>query len=178
MGSEALLTEGGRTVMYCVVTNSEQTRTGVLRRVLGAGGASSTTWLGGSWGSGQVGAAELSVSRGRAYLAASDGADWSVVAVDTAKRAELWSAPVPGAEAVDTPPIHAGGRLYLAYNGGGASFDDSSGDRLWYHKPQAAGTDPWETSSDTEPLVAGGVIFLPEPQGGWMSLDATGQEKP
>ena len=178
MGSEALLTEGGRTVIYCVVTNSEETRTGVLRRVLGAGGASSTTWLGGSWGSGQVGAAELSVSRGRAYLAASDGADWSVVAVDTAKRTELWSAPVPGAQAVDTPPIHAGGRLYLAYNGGGASFDDSSGDRLWSHKPQAAGTDPWETSSDTEPLVAGGVIFLPEPQGGWMSLDATGQEKP
>jgi serine/threonine protein kinase len=168
LGTEALTEESGTTVLYCAVRSAAQSRTGVLRWPVASDGTGTTTWVTGNWGGGQVGAPELSVSPGRAYLVVNGTGSSSLVAVDPVKRSEVWRTTIPGASNVDTPPLHAGGRLYMAYNGGVAVFDPVSGKRLWHREIPTASTD---FPSASEPLIAGGIIFLLSQERGWLSLD-------
>lgn len=78
MGSEALTKEDGKLLLHCATTDETQENTSVLRQELAKGADSKTTRVKGSWGFGQVGAAELSVTKGKVLLLA----DSELVAVD------------------------------------------------------------------------------------------------
>ncbi|MEV6108509.1 protein kinase [Streptomyces sp. NPDC051940] len=170
MGTEALVEESGKPVVYCAQSDVDGMR--LFRQELRVGGASKAIPVEGMWGSGQVAYPDLSAAAGRVYLVT----DVDVVAVDTGSGRELWRKPMPGTGMNDAPPVWAGGRLYVVSTTTAAAFDPESGNVLWQDEVPAEGVDQetLDMGLPVEPVVAGGVLFTPSAARGWVSFDTVG----
>lgn len=171
-GSQALLEEDGETRLYCVAVNDESAESALLSQELTAGAKGVRTEVDATLGGGQVGAPELSVTPGRVLFVAPTETGGELVAVDTVKRTELWRRPMPGLGQADAPPVQAGDRVYVANTRGVAVFASRTGKLLYQHSvPTIEDDSGMDTGLDTEPMVAGGIIYAPSTKAGWVSLD-------
>ncbi|WP_159767597.1 protein kinase domain-containing protein [Streptomyces sp. HM190] len=172
-GTEALLEEDGRPQLYCAAmdTYSAPSGQGVLRMELAKGAEATRTEAGATLGAGQDGP-ELSVTPGRVMYVASTATGGELVSVDAARRKELWRVRLPSKGQTDAPPIQAGDRVYVVNGQGAAAFDARTGRLLYRHSlPYLDDHSGFDTGLDTEPLVAGGILFAPSTKAGWVALD-------
>ncbi|MER6015760.1 protein kinase domain-containing protein [Streptomyces bluensis] len=182
-GSEALLDEDGTTRLYCTVTDvtdlTEETDTeyAILRQELAEGARGVRTPVDATLGNGQVGAPELSVTPRRVLLVAPTETGGELVAVDPVARTELWRRSLPGRGPADAPPVQAGDRVYVANLRGVAVYTARTGKLLYQHSvPDIEDASGMELGLDTEPMVAGGIIYAPSSKAGWVSLDTLDTE--
>lgn len=190
-GSEALLDEDGTTRLYCAVTDvtdvtdvADETgeagmQSSILRQELAEGAEGVRTPVDAALGNGQVGAPELSVTPRRVLFVAPTETGGELVAVDPVERTELWRRPLPGRGPADAPPVQAGDRVYVANLRGVAVYEARTGKLVYQHSvPDIEDDSGMELGLDTEPMVAGGIIYAPSSKAGWVSLDThdTGQK--
>ncbi len=180
-GSEALLDEDGTTYLYCAFTlftdktdgtDGTDTKSGILRQELTPGADGVRTPVDAILGNGQVGAPELSVTPGRVLFVAPSGTGGELVAVDPVERTELWRRPLASRGMADAPPVQAGDRVYVANTRGVAAYEARTGKLVYQHSvPSIEDRSGIEFGLDTEPMVAGGIIYAPSSKAGWVSLD-------
>ncbi|WP_149829282.1 protein kinase domain-containing protein [Streptomyces tailanensis] len=171
-GSQALLEEDGATRLYCIAVNDEDAESALLSQKLAADAKGVRTEVDATLGGGQIGAPELSVTPGRVLFVAPNQTGGELVAVDTVERTELWRRPMPGRGPADAPPVQAGDRVYVANTRGVAVFDSRTGKLLYRHSvPTVEDDSGFDTGLDTEPMVAGGIVYVPSSKAGWVSLD-------
>ncbi|SPF03402.1 protein kinase domain-containing protein [Streptomyces sp. MA5143a] len=172
-GTEALLEEDGKPQLYCAAVDkySAPFGQGVLRMELAKGAEVIRTEAGATLGAGQPGP-ELSVTPGRVMYVASTATGGELVSVDAARRKELWRVPIPGKGQTGAPPIQAGDRVYVVNSRGAAAFDARTGKLLYQHSvPYLDDESGFDTGLDTEPIVAGGILYAPSNKVGWVALD-------
>ncbi|MFC7305417.1 PQQ-binding-like beta-propeller repeat protein [Streptomyces monticola] len=168
IGTQALMKEDGAAFLYCGAEAGPEGSGGLLRQKLAKGAKALLTPVDAAIGGGQVGAPELAVAPGRVLLVA----DGELVAVDPVARRELWRKPVPGKGVADAPPVWAGDRIYVATTSAAAAYDAKTGKQVWQHSiPELPDGSEAPVGLDTEPMVAGGVLFAPSTKAGWVSLD-------
>ncbi|GAA3818518.1 PQQ-binding-like beta-propeller repeat protein [Streptomyces phyllanthi] len=171
-GSEALLEEDGAVWLYCAEPDETGTKNGILRQELAAGAEGVRTEVEAALGNGQIGAPELSVTPGRVLFVAPTETGGELVAVDPVRRTELWRRTLPGRGPADAPPVQAGDRVYVANLRGVAVYGARTGKLVYQHSvPDIKDDSGIELGLDTEPMVAGGVIYAPSSKAGWVSLD-------
>ncbi|UUU22275.1 serine/threonine-protein kinase [Streptomyces sp. DSM 40750] len=171
-GTQALLEEDGATRLYCIVLHDASAESALLSQDLTAGAKGVRTEVDATLGGGQSGAPELSVTPGRVLFVAPTQTGGELVAVDTVERTELWRRPMPGLGPADAPPVQAGDRVYVANTREVAVFEPRSGELLYQHSvPSVEDASGVETGLDTEPMVAGGIVYVPSSKAGWVSLD-------
>jgi outer membrane protein assembly factor BamB len=178
-GSEALLDEAGTLRLYCAVTDGSDTKSSLLRQELTEGAKGLRTPVDAALGNGQVGAPELSVTPRRVLFVAPTETGGELVAVDPVQRRELWRRVLPGRGPADAPPVQAGDRVYVANTRGVAVYTARTGKLVYQHSvPDIEDASGMELGLDTEPMVAGGIVFAPSSKAGWVSLDTqdTGQK--
>lgn len=177
-GSQALLEEDGATRLYCVAVNDETAESTLLSQDLAAGAKGRRTEVDATLGGGQIGAPELSVTPGRVLFVAPTQTGGELVAVDTVGRRELWRRPMPGLGPADAPPVQAGDRVYVANTRGVAVFAARTGELLYRHSvPTVEDDSGTDTGLDTEPMVAGGIVYVPSSKAGWVSLDTEADDE-
>ncbi|MGJ5827814.1 protein kinase domain-containing protein [Streptomyces ossamyceticus] len=172
-GTEALLEEDGKPRLYCVAVDkySAPSGQGVLRMELTKGAEVTRTEAGAALGAGQAGP-ELSVTPGRVMYVAPTATGGELVSVDAARRKELWRVPIPSKGHTDAPPIQAGDRVYVVNGQGAAAFDARTGKLLYRHSlPYLDDDSDFDIGLDTEPLVAGGILYAPSTKAGWVAVD-------
>jgi outer membrane protein assembly factor BamB len=171
-GTEALLEEDGVTRLYCVALNDGSAESTLLSQDLAAGAEGVRIEVDATLGGGQSGAAELSVTPGRVLFVSPTQTGGELVAVDTARRTELWRRRMPGLGPADAPPVQAGDRVYVANTRDVAVFESRTGELLYQHSlPSIEDASGVESGLDTEPMVAGGIVYVPSTRVGWMALD-------
>ncbi|PIM73592.1 hypothetical protein CTU88_07565 [Streptomyces sp. JV178] len=173
-GTEAVLEEDDVPRVYCALVNEKELpmSNALLRQDLVKGAEGVRTELDAALGGGQQGAPELSVTPGRVLFVSPTTTGGELVAVDTARREEVWRTTVPALGPSDTPPVQAGDRIYVANSRGVAVFDARTGKLRYRHSvPFADDNSGFETGPDTEPLVAGGIVYAPSSKAGWVALD-------
>ncbi|MEV6586445.1 protein kinase domain-containing protein [Streptomyces acidicola] len=179
-GSEALLDEDGTTRLYCAVTDDTDetgTKYAILRQELAEGVKGVRTQVDATLGNGQIGAPELSVTPGRVLFVAPTATGGELVAVDPVERTELWRRSLPGRGPADAPPVQAGDRVYVANLRGVSVYAADTGKLLYQHSvPDIEDASGMELGLDTEPMVAGGIIYAPSSKAGWVSLDTEDTE--
>ncbi|MGW0705224.1 serine/threonine-protein kinase [Streptomyces sp. NPDC002643] len=177
-GSQALLKEDGATRLYCVVVSDGGAESTLLSQDLTAGAKGVRIEVDAGLGGGQIGAPELSVTPGRVLFVAPTQTGGELVAVDTVERTELWRRAMPGLGPADAPPVQAGDRVYVANTRGVAVFDPRTGKLLYRHSvPTIEDDSGFDTGLDTEPMVAGGIVYAPSSKAGWVSLDTEADDE-
>ncbi|MGW0844510.1 protein kinase domain-containing protein [Streptomyces sp. NPDC002787] len=175
-GSQALLEEDGATRLYCIVLNDESAESTLLSQELAPGAKGVRTEVDATLGGGQSGAPELSVTPGRVLFVSPTQTGGELVAVDTDRQTELWRSPMPGLGPADAPPVQAGDRVYVANTRDVAVFEPRTGELLYQHSlPSIKDASGVESGLDTEPMVAGGIVYVPSTRVGWMALDTEEQ---
>ncbi|UUU33770.1 serine/threonine-protein kinase [Streptomyces sp. CA-210063] len=177
-GSQALLEEDDATRLYCIAVNDETAESALLSQDLAPGAKGVRIEVDATLGGGQIGAPELSVTPGRVLFMAPTQTGGELVAVDTVERTELWRRPMPGLGPADAPPVQAGDRVYVANTREVAVFESRTGELLYQHSvPSVEDASGVETGLDTEPMVAGGIVYVPSTRVGWMALDTEAAEE-
>ncbi|WP_055712707.1 protein kinase domain-containing protein [Streptomyces torulosus] len=173
-GTEAVLKEDGTLRLYCALLNEKEApmSRALLRQELVKDAKGVRTELSAALGGGQKGAPELSVTPGRVLFVSPTTTGGELVAVDVARRKEVWRTTVPSLGQSDIPPVQAGDRVYVANTRGVAAFDARTGKLRYRHSlPFTDDHSGFDTGLDTEPLVAGGILYAPSTKAGWVALD-------